>query len=573
MNTRISFLFGGLLVLASTEGQASEKQPGFTECTGRTQAIQEVQLRARVSGYLEKVLFEPGTEVKRDQILFQIDPLPYKAQVVKARASLDVARAQLELAQANWKRGEALAPTGGISKEELEQRRQTVKVNEATVKVAAAEVEVQQINLTWTTIRAPMNGKIGRPQIDAGNLVVADKTTLATIVSLDSIEVAFDIDERTALTILKLVQEGKFKNVTDIPVTMGLVSEEGLPHKGTVKALANKVDPKTGTLQVRAEFPNPKGLLLPGLFVRVRLPVEPVGSKTDIQFETKTGTLFGTLDLPKGDGPFPVVVIIAGSGPTDRDGNSRLTKNDCLKLLGQGLAAKGVAALRYDKRGIAKSAAAGAREQDLRFEMYADDAAAWVELLRKDGRFSRVGIVGHSEGSLLGMLAARKAKADAFVSLAGAGRGAPVVIREQLKKNLKGELQDKAFQILDDLVAGREVKEVPKELAALYRPSVQAYLISWFKYDPTKEIATLTMPALVVQGTSDIQIPESDAKLLAAAMKEKRVFIKEGMNHLLKMAATEDEQKAAYSDPSLPLAPGLVDHLAEFLGKHLGAKK
>jgi uncharacterized protein len=589
MNKHVLYLLSGCFALCgplALAGQAKdppvvqvskpikEKLPDFADVTGRTQAVQEVQLRARVTGYLEKVLFEAGAEVKRDQVLFQIDDRPYKAQVEKARASLQLTKAQLALNASKFDRLRALAKTPGVvSKEELDQSAAAVKEAEAVLKVAEAELEVHQLNLSWTKVRSPIDGKIARQLLDVGNLVVADKTPLVTIISQDPIYVVFDLDERTALSMLKMVHDGKFKSVKDIPVSMGQAGEEGHPHKGKVASLATKVEPKTGTLQVRAVFPNPKGLLVPGQFVRVRLTVEPVPKMTDIQLETKRGTLFGTLDLPAGDCPFPVVVIIAGSGPTDRDGNSALTKNDALKLIGQGLAAKGIAALRYDKRGIAKSTAAGAKEQDLRFEMYADDAAAWVELLRKDKRFTRVGIVGHSEGSLLGMLAAKKAKADAFVSIAGPGRNAPEVLREQLKKNLQGELQKKALEIIDELAAGREVKEAPKELAPLFRASVQPYLISWFKYEPAKEIATLTMPVLIVQGTTDIQVPEGDAKLLAAAKKDAKVSITEGMNHVLKAAATKEEQNAAYTDPAIPLVPGLVDELAAFLKKHLGTNK
>jgi alpha-beta hydrolase superfamily lysophospholipase len=132
---------------------------------------------------------------------------------------------------------------------------------------------------------------------------------------------------------------------------------------------------------------------------------EAWGIEQRVQLETTIGTLQGTLDLPNGTSPCPVVVIVAGSGPTDRDGNQPLMKNDSLKLLGQALAAKGIAALRYDKRGIAESAAAASKEEDLRFETYVTDVVQWVIWLRQNRRFLRVGLIGHSEGSLIGMLA------------------------------------------------------------------------------------------------------------------------------------------------------------------------
>jgi pimeloyl-ACP methyl ester carboxylesterase len=298
-------------------------------------------------------------------------------------------------------------------------------------------------------------------------------------------------------------------------------------------------------------------------------PNEKKGDANSLELKTKTGTVHGTLDLPSGKGPFPVVLIIAGSGPTDRDGNQRGLKNDSLKLLGKGLAAQGVAVLRYDRRGVAASAAAAPKEEDFRFDMLVADAAAWVELLRRDARFTRVGIVGHSEGAFVGMLAAKRAKADAYVSVAGPGRKLPEILREQLGKNLAGSLRTKAMRILDELVAGRTVAEVPKELAGAFRPSVQGYLMSSFKYDPAREFAALGMPVLIVQGTTDLQVTVEDAKRLAAAKKDARLLEIKDMNHVLKSATTLTEQKAAYTDPSRPLSPTLVPEVAKFLLKHL----
>jgi len=309
-----------------------------------------------------------------------------------------------------------------------------------------------------------------------------------------------------------------------------------------------------------------------GLFFRPAKPAaRPEDPRTSAELKTNTGTLYGTFDLPDGNGPFPVVVIIAGSGPTDRDGNQLLMKNDSLKLLGAGLAAKSIAAFRYDKRGIGESAAAGGKEEDLRFETFVDDAAGWVEQLRNDNRFSRIGILGHSEGSLIGTIAAKQAKADAFVSIAGSGRGFSELLREQLTKNLaqRPDLSKRSLQILDELVAGRMVEDVPAELAGEFRPSVQPYVISMFNYDPTKEIASLEMPVMIVQGTTDIQVSVEDAKRLAAANKNAQLSIINEMNHVMKHATTQTEQQAAYTDPSLPLVPKLLDEMTVFLDQAL----
>jgi pimeloyl-ACP methyl ester carboxylesterase len=292
-----------------------------------------------------------------------------------------------------------------------------------------------------------------------------------------------------------------------------------------------------------------------------------------IQLAIKPGTLYGVIDLPAGDGPFPIVVSIAGSGPTDRDGNQPRMKNDSLKLLGQKLAAKGIAVLRYDRRGIGQSRKTAPKEEDLTIDLLADDVVEWIKLLRKDKRFSRIGIVGHSEGALVGTLAARRAPADAFVSLAGVGRKIHVVLAEQLAKNLPADLKQKSDTIIDELVAGRRVAEIPKELTSLFRPSVQPFLISKFKYDPAQELAKLKMPVLIVQGTTDLQSRVEDAKALAEARKDAKLLLIEGMNHTLRKASTQAEQTKAYFDPSLPLAPGLADDIATFLQQALRKKR
>jgi pimeloyl-ACP methyl ester carboxylesterase len=293
-----------------------------------------------------------------------------------------------------------------------------------------------------------------------------------------------------------------------------------------------------------------------------------------VRITTQKGVLYGTIDLPAGAGPFPIAVFIAGSGPTDRDGNQPQLKNNSLRMLGQELATRGIAALRYDRRGIGESRQACLREEDLRFDALADDAVAWVELLRKDRRFSKVGVVGQSEGSLIGMLAARRAAAGAFVSLAGTGRDAVSGLRAQLARNLPPaykELAEQSDRIMAELAAGRTVAEVPKLLESLFRPSVQPYLISYFKYDPAREITALRIPVLLVQGTTDMQVLVDDAKLLAAAKPDAEWLEVKEMNHVLKHASTLDEQNAAYTKPEVPLAPGVAEGIAAFLRKALSA--
>jgi uncharacterized protein len=293
-----------------------------------------------------------------------------------------------------------------------------------------------------------------------------------------------------------------------------------------------------------------------------------------VELKTDTGTLYGTIDLPSKPGPWPVVILHAGSGPTDRDGNGPLVRTDCLKLLGRGLAAEGVAVLRIDKRGMGASARALAKEEDVRLETYAADVTAWAALLHKDSRFAKVGFAGHSEGALIGLIAAREAKFDAYVSLCGPGRPLQDILREQLKKNLPEDLYKQSDAIVTELEAGRAVKEVPKSLAALFRPSVQPFLISAFKHDPAKLAADYDGPVLVVAGSTDIQVSAEDAKRLGKANSKAKVVTIEGMNHVFKPVEGTHRllQLPSYTDPSLPLHPKLVPEVAAFLKQSLGAK-
>jgi uncharacterized protein len=278
------------------------------------------------------------------------------------------------------------------------------------------------------------------------------------------------------------------------------------------------------------------------------------------------GTLKGTLVVPDGKGPFPVALIHPGSGPTDRDGNQPvMVRTDGLKMLAEALAAKGVATLRIDKRMVGESPKL--QEADLRPEQYADDVVAWVGLLRKDKRFDRVSIMGHSEGSLIGLMATSGAKIDAFVSLCGPGESIGPTLRAQLKKGLPKEQYEASEKVIAELEAGRTVKEYPKELVGLFRPSVQPYLISLLKSDSAKLIASLDMPVLIVSGAADVQVPPEHGKKLAAANKKAKLVTIEKMSHTLKLVEVEKDQAASYTDPKRPLAPGLVDAVAEFLTK------
>jgi pimeloyl-ACP methyl ester carboxylesterase len=297
--------------------------------------------------------------------------------------------------------------------------------------------------------------------------------------------------------------------------------------------------------------------------------VNALAAESDYNLETSTGTIFGTLMLPDHrSATVPVVLIVAGSGPTDRNGNGPTLSLNTYGKIASALAAKGIASVRYDKRGIAASHAAMASENDIRFDTYIDDAAAWIARLRADKRFSRAVLAGHSEGSLVGMVAAQRAPVDAYVSLEGAGFPAADVLRTQLQPQLAPypKLAAQAESALTAISAGKTIPaaDVPPELMSLLRPSVQPYLISWFKYDPRVEIAKLNRGVTIVQGTHDVQVPVADGRALAAANTSATYVAIDGMTHVLAddPAATLDGQlRGAYVDTMRPLDTTLVQTL------------
>ena len=292
-------------------------------------------------------------------------------------------------------------------------------------------------------------------------------------------------------------------------------------------------------------------------------------TEEDVILNTATGDIHGRLLLPDSTTTAPLVIIIAGSGPTDMDGNTLGSdfRNNSLKLLAEALAREGIASLRYDKRGIGKSHAAAAGEEELRFEHYIDDAAAWTDKFGNDRRFSSIVIAGHSEGSLIGMVAGQKSKAvKAFISIAGCGSPAYEVIEEQLAAQPE-QVRREAAAINSELREGRTVEDVPGYLAALYRKSVQPYLISWFRYDPAKEIAKLKVPVLIIQGDKDIQVGVKEAEKLRMARLFSSFQIIENMNHVLKECKSMDvvSQLECYQNPSLPIKKELVESIVKFL--------
>ncbi len=280
--------------------------------------------------------------------------------------------------------------------------------------------------------------------------------------------------------------------------------------------------------------------------------------------------LYGTFIEPE-KSKSTIILFIAGSGPTDRDGNSAAGfKMDCTKKLAEALAAKGIASVRYDKRGVAKSSKAAKSEADLRFEDYVKDAVSWIKWIQTEKKFKRIIIAGHSEGSLIGMLAAKETNATAFISLAGTGRSVDVVIMDQLSKNPNNteQVKTEAAQGFANLKQGKAFNQIPPYLMSLFRPSVQPYMISWLKYDPAKEIATLKIPVLIIQGTTDLQVTVNDAQLLKQAKADAQLKLIEGMNHIFCDAPSDRTANlATYTRPELPLSAELVPVMYDFISK------
>ena len=289
-------------------------------------------------------------------------------------------------------------------------------------------------------------------------------------------------------------------------------------------------------------------------------------SESAFTLHTASVELFGTLCIPTNVKHYPVALIIAGSGPTDRDGNSPGgLSSDAYKILAHRLAANGIATLRYDKRGAGEGISAMKSEADLRFDDYISDARSWIDTLHASHDFSKVFVIGHSEGSLVGMVAA--SNADGYISIAGTGNPIGVVLKKQMAAKLSGPKLDTVYSIIDSLAAGLMVKHVPMALYTLFRKSVQPYMISWMKYHPVEEIKKLKVPILILQGTNDIQVDTTEARLLAMADPNAKLVLIPNMNHVFRIVGSSNrsDNLKTYSQPNLPISDELVNEITSFM--------
>jgi len=289
----------------------------------------------------------------------------------------------------------------------------------------------------------------------------------------------------------------------------------------------------------------------------------------DVSVKVDHVALSGTVFQPLNSKEFPVVLIISGSGPTDRDGNSILLpgKNNCLLQLADSLAQHGIATLRYDKRGIGKSLPdTMMNEEAMTIDVIANDAKAMYDWLKSNG-YKNIYIAGHSEGSLIGLMIALNLKPKGFISIAGAGSKAGDLLKEQLASQLPAELRTEFTNDIDSLERGLSVSAVHPSLMSLLRPSIQPYMKSWLKQDPQKLISQLTCPVLIMQGTKDLQIKEIDAQKLYQANQKSKLIMIRNMNHVLKQVDSDksSDNVNAYSDPSLPVSKELITTITNFI--------
>jgi uncharacterized protein len=302
-----------------------------------------------------------------------------------------------------------------------------------------------------------------------------------------------------------------------------------------------------------------------GVAAAVAAPVESA-----IEAPGPSGLLKGTMLASPSSGS-PVVLIIPGSGPTDRDGNSPAgLLAATYRLLAEGLAAHGVSSVRIDKRGMFGSAAATPDANAVTIGDYVNDVQAWTSVIRQRTKARCVWLLGHSEGGLVAMAAAKNPDVCGLLLIAAPGRPLGQIMREQLKANpANSPVLDQALPALDALEAGKHIDTTGMHpaLQGLFRPAVQGFLISALSYDPAKLLAGYAKPVFILQGQRDIQVREADARALKAADPSAALLLMPDVNHPLKSVTSDDRQVniAAYGNSSLPLAPGVVEAIIDFL--------
>ncbi|WP_432410219.1 alpha/beta hydrolase family protein [Rasiella sp. SM2506] len=276
----------------------------------------------------------------------------------------------------------------------------------------------------------------------------------------------------------------------------------------------------------------------------------------------------GTILTPETSGKSPLVILIADSGPTDRNGNQQMMTNNHLKFLAEGLYTKGIATFRYDKRIIKQMKDRTINEQSIRFDDFIKDAQDIVAYFKRSDAFSKIIVLGHGQGSTVGMVAAQNG-VDGYISIAGPGRSIDNVIVEQLSQQAPG-LKDNARTAFDELAANGSTQNYSEGLASIFRPSIQPFIRSWMRYDPALEIAKLDIPVLIIAGDKDIQVLPSEGEVLRMAKPDATYTIIRNMNHPLKELKADDDDlvnQKSYNEPRRPVIPQLIEAVATFVKK------
>ncbi|NNE30748.1 MAG: alpha/beta fold hydrolase [Winogradskyella sp.] len=299
------------------------------------------------------------------------------------------------------------------------------------------------------------------------------------------------------------------------------------------------------------------------------LLVSSFGFSQDKLFTTEELTvneyIDGTLLTPLNSDSekFDLAILIAGSGPTNRDGNQNFLKNNSLKKLAQALSNKGIATFRYDKR-IVKQIRQGNVDKDIMFDDFVTDATSVIEFFKNKGTYNKIYVIGHSQGSLVGMLAA-KGNADGFISIAGAGNNIGDVIVEQVTK-MAPKLGEEALRVTTILKKGETTSEFPVALASLFNADLQPFMINWMKYYPAEILKTIQVPILLLNGSKDLQVSVDEAKLLKASNERAQLVIIENMNHVLFEIEGDDlENSKSYNESFRPISPKLISNILEFI--------
>jgi pimeloyl-ACP methyl ester carboxylesterase len=288
--------------------------------------------------------------------------------------------------------------------------------------------------------------------------------------------------------------------------------------------------------------------------------------ESEIDIPTKTQIIYGTLLIPNAVKKPPLVILIPGSGPTDRDGNNAVMKNNSLKYLAESLSKQKIATYRFDKSVLTFTKKDTLKIKALTFNTFINEATSVIKYFKISKNYSKIIIAGHSQGSLVGMVASKN-NADAFISLEGAGRPIDEIIIEQITKQAP-YLKEETIRVLKELKQGKLVTDFNPMLISLFNQQVQPFLISWIQYNPQIEIKKLTIPILIIQGTKDIQVSIKDAELLHKANTTSKLKLIENINHIFKEINVDvNEKLQSYSNPKLPITPILTTTILNFINQ------